>query len=100
MRRLLLQSAAFVWAARRLVKKHPSAAPALRAALEALAADAFNPALKTHKLKGELAGSWACSAGYDLRIDYRKDPLPPLRGDDAEWAHALLQQAGLRGSEG
>jgi len=24
--------------------------------------------LKTHKLKGELAGSWACSAGYDLRI--------------------------------
>ena len=24
--------------------------------------------LKTHKRKGELAGSWACSAGYDLRI--------------------------------
>jgi mRNA-degrading endonuclease YafQ of YafQ-DinJ toxin-antitoxin module len=68
MRRLLLQSAAFVRAARRLVKKHPGAAPALRAALESLASDAFNPALKTHKLKGELAGSWACSAGYDLRI--------------------------------
>ncbi|WP_204369156.1 type II toxin-antitoxin system RelE/ParE family toxin [Methylocucumis oryzae] len=33
-----------------------------------LSEDAFNPKLKTHKLKGELLGSWACSAGYDLRI--------------------------------
>jgi mRNA interferase YafQ len=40
----------------------------LQAALESLAADAFHPALKTHKLKGELVGSWACSAGRDLRI--------------------------------
>jgi mRNA-degrading endonuclease YafQ of YafQ-DinJ toxin-antitoxin module len=67
-RRVLLQSAAFVRAARRLVKKNPEVAAALRATLEALAEDAFQPALKTHKLKGELAGSWACSAGYDLRI--------------------------------
>ena len=35
---------------------------------DAGAADAFQAALKTHKLKGELAGSWACSAGYDLRL--------------------------------
>ena len=68
MRRLLLQSAAFVRAARRLVKKKPQMGPILHTALESLAEDAFHPALKTHKLKGELAGSWACSAGYDLRI--------------------------------
>ncbi len=68
MRRLLLRSAAFVRAARRLVKKHPEAAPILQAALEALAEDAFQPTMKTHKLKGELVGSWACSVGYDLRI--------------------------------
>ena len=68
MRRLLLQSAAFVRAARRLVKKHPEAGPILEAALASLMEDAFQAALKTHKLKGELAGSWACSAGYDLRI--------------------------------
>jgi addiction module RelE/StbE family toxin len=68
MRRQLLQSTAFVRAARRLVKKHSELAPVLQATLEALAEDAFQPALKTHKLKGELAGSWACSAGYDLRI--------------------------------
>jgi mRNA-degrading endonuclease YafQ of YafQ-DinJ toxin-antitoxin module len=24
--------------------------------------------LVTHKLSGDLAGVWACSAGYDLRI--------------------------------
>jgi mRNA interferase YafQ len=68
MRRLLLQSGAFLRAARRLVKKKPEAAPILQAALESLAEDAFHAALKTHKLKGELAGSWACSVGSDLRI--------------------------------
>ena len=55
-------------AARKLVKSHPEAAASLRETLVALAEDAFQPSLKTHKLKGELAGSWACSAGYDLRI--------------------------------
>jgi mRNA-degrading endonuclease YafQ of YafQ-DinJ toxin-antitoxin module len=28
----------------------------------------FAPQLETHKLKVKLSGSWACSAGYDLRI--------------------------------
>jgi addiction module RelE/StbE family toxin len=67
-RRLLLRSTAFVRAARRLVKKQPQAIETLRATLELLSEDAFNPQLRTHKLKGEFEGSWACSAGYDLRI--------------------------------
>lgn len=33
--------------------------------------DAFHPQLKTHKLKGKLAGSWACSAGDDLRFVFQ-----------------------------
>ena len=41
MRRVLLPSSAFVRAARRLVKKHPEAAPILQAVLDALAEDAF-----------------------------------------------------------
>jgi mRNA-degrading endonuclease YafQ of YafQ-DinJ toxin-antitoxin module len=41
---------------------------AVQAAVEILAEDPFHPQLKTHKLKGKLEGSWACSAGYDLRI--------------------------------
>jgi mRNA-degrading endonuclease YafQ of YafQ-DinJ toxin-antitoxin module len=28
----------------------------------------LTPRLGSHKLRGELAGLWACSAGYDLRI--------------------------------
>ncbi len=38
---------------------------------ELLSEDAFHPKFKTHKLKGELDGSWACSAGYDLRIIFK-----------------------------
>ena len=39
--------------------------------LELLAIEPFHPRLKTHKLKGELQNSWACSAGYDLRIIFQ-----------------------------
>jgi mRNA interferase YafQ len=87
MRRRLLQSAAFVRAARRLVKKHSESAPILQAALEALAEDAFQPTLKTHKLKGEFAGFWASSGGYDLRIVFEL-----VRYEDAE--AVLLQTVG------
>lgn len=36
-----------------------------------LAEDAFDPRLKTHKLKGKLAGSWAGSGGNDLRVVFQ-----------------------------
>jgi mRNA-degrading endonuclease YafQ of YafQ-DinJ toxin-antitoxin module len=55
MNRVLLQSASFVRAARRLLKKKPEAADSLRLTLETMAQDVFHPSLKTHKLKGELA---------------------------------------------
>jgi mRNA-degrading endonuclease YafQ of YafQ-DinJ toxin-antitoxin module len=70
-RRQLLRSSAFVRAARRILRRNPGAAQDLQAALELLADDAFHPQLRTHKLKGRLEGSWACSAGYDLRIVFR-----------------------------
>jgi mRNA-degrading endonuclease YafQ of YafQ-DinJ toxin-antitoxin module len=66
--RRLLPTPAFTRAAKRLTKKKPRSAESLRAALAVLADDAFHPHLQTHKLRGDLAGSWACSAGYDLRI--------------------------------
>ena len=68
MKRLLLPSTAFVRSARRFTRKHPQLAPELQLTLELLAEDAFHPQLKTHKLKGKLAGSRACSGGYDLRV--------------------------------
>jgi mRNA-degrading endonuclease YafQ of YafQ-DinJ toxin-antitoxin module len=71
LKRLLLPSKAFLRSARRFVHTHPQLRPELQLALELLAADAFHARLKTHKLKGKLAGSWACSAGYDLRIVFQ-----------------------------
>ncbi len=43
----------------------------MESALALLAEDAFHSQLKTHKLKGKLVGSWACSAGYDLRLVFQ-----------------------------
>ena len=71
MTRRLLRSSAFVRAARRMVRRHPHTAEDLQTALALLAEDAFHPRLRSHKLKGEFAGSWACSVGYDLRIVFR-----------------------------
>ena len=71
--RLLLRSSAFVRRAKKILKKHPHVSEDLHSALELLATDCFHPRLKTHKLKGELEGSWACSAGYDLRIVFKFD---------------------------
>ena len=68
MKRTLIRSSAFVRAAKHLLKKHPHLVNDLQTALILLAEDAFHPKLKTHKLKGNLVGSWACSGGYDLRI--------------------------------
>lgn len=68
MHRELIRTSAFVRSARRYLKKHPEAVDELETALELLSGDAFDARLKTHKLKGDLAGVWACSAGYDLRI--------------------------------
>jgi hypothetical protein len=35
-------------------------------------------------------------AGYDLRIDYQAEAVPPLSDAASAWADALLRQAGLR----
>ncbi|MEX1232150.1 MAG: type II toxin-antitoxin system mRNA interferase toxin, RelE/StbE family [Planctomycetaceae bacterium] len=68
MRREILYSRSFMRASKRIGKKNPTAADAIEATLQALADDAFHPALKTHKLKGELKDQRSCSGGYDLRI--------------------------------
>jgi mRNA-degrading endonuclease YafQ of YafQ-DinJ toxin-antitoxin module len=68
---VLLRSGAFVRAARKFVKKNPQLASGIEASLRHLQLDPHHPSLKTHKLKGELAESWACSAGYDLRIVFQ-----------------------------
>lgn len=52
-------------------KKDRQVSAAIRATLVIMQEDAFDPRLGSHKLKGDLAGLWACSAGYDLRIVFK-----------------------------
>lgn len=68
MKRELFQSSAFTRSAKRLGKKDRVAFAALGETLTILQSDAFDPRLRTHKLRGDLAGLWASSGGYDLRI--------------------------------
>jgi addiction module RelE/StbE family toxin len=68
---ILLRSSAFIRSARKILKKQPELAENVQNTLELLSTDPFHPRLKTHKLKGDLQDSWACSAGYDLRIIFK-----------------------------
>jgi addiction module RelE/StbE family toxin len=66
--RTLIWSKTFTRSFRRTVKKHPTLNKDIEETLRLLLEDPFVPQLETHKLKGKLSGSWACSVGYDLRI--------------------------------
>lgn len=68
---VLLRSSAFIRNARKVVRKQPELAQNIQETLELLCVDPFEPQLRTHKLKGELKDSYACSAGYDLRIIFK-----------------------------
>jgi mRNA interferase YafQ len=67
---------AIVWseyfrrAFKRLVRKNPGMQEVILNTLDDLAQDPFTPTLKTHKLKGNLQGLWACSVEYDCRITF------------------------------
>ncbi|SPE52941.1 conserved hypothetical protein [Verrucomicrobia bacterium] len=71
MKRALLPTKAFARCAKRLAQRDHAFADDLRATLALLEEDAFHPALKTHKLKGKLKHSWACSAGYNARVVFQ-----------------------------
>jgi addiction module RelE/StbE family toxin len=45
--------------------------------LDVLVVDPFEPELKTHKLRGQLTGLWACWVEYDCRIVFVFTPDPP-----------------------
>ncbi len=66
--RTLVWSAAFVRAFKRAVRRQPELRARVERTLQQLAEDPFHPALHSHKLKGELAGAWACTVDYDNRI--------------------------------
>jgi addiction module RelE/StbE family toxin len=58
---------------RRAKKLREPQAVMLRAVLRRFEADLRDPLLRTHKLKGELAGYWSFSVDEDLRVIFRWD---------------------------
>ncbi len=66
--RKLVWGSSFVRASKKPIRKRPEFEEDLKQVLSLLASDPFAMELKTHKLKGKLSGSWACSLHHDLRI--------------------------------
>jgi addiction module RelE/StbE family toxin len=66
--RTMIWSNAFTRSFKGWMRKRPDMHSDIAEALRLLLVNPFAPQLETHKLKGKLSGSWAYSAGYDLRI--------------------------------
>jgi addiction module RelE/StbE family toxin len=64
----LINSSAFQRAFRATIKKHPQLKGKIVERLKLLESEPFHPVLRTHKLKGNLAGAWSCTVDYDCRI--------------------------------
>jgi mRNA interferase YafQ len=58
-------------ALKRQIRKQPMLQAKIVSVLKLLAGNPFEPTLKTHKLKGDLKGLWACTVEYDCRIIFR-----------------------------
>ncbi|MDT3741441.1 MAG: hypothetical protein RO257_18285 [Candidatus Kapabacteria bacterium] len=67
----LIKSDVFTKKAGKLLKRNPEFIPLLSNVLITLKEYPFSPTLKTHKLKGNLRNSYACSLNYEYRIIFK-----------------------------
>lgn len=74
--RTLVLAPSFKRAFKTLIRRRPELQQRIEGRLTLLAIDPFDPVLKTHKLKGQLLGAWACSVGYDCRIVFNFENNP------------------------
>ncbi len=66
--RTLVWSSAFVRALKRKIRRQAALRDRVEQTLRQLADDPFYPSLHTHRLTGQLSGTWACRVDYDIRI--------------------------------
>ena len=66
--RNLVWGTSFRRAFKKATRNKPHLSGAILDVIERIAHDPFEPALKTHKLQGQLQGLWACWVEYDCRI--------------------------------
>lgn len=74
----------FERAAKRAAKQSSDFSEQLRATLQLLQANMFDAGLRSHKLKGELYGCWACSVNYSIRIVFEVGEPRTIAGVTAE----------------
>ena len=86
---VLYKTPSFIRAAKQLIKKNPYISNDFKNTLEKLAEDPFDAQLKTHKLKGRLFGSYACSVNYEIRIIFQL-----IKDDDKREKIILLEGVG------
>lgn len=72
----LIWSPGFKRSFKRSVRHKPELKAKIEHALNLLIENPFHPLLHTHKLKGDLAGSWACTVDFEYRIvfEFINDP--------------------------
>lgn len=66
--RTLVWSPAFTRALKKMIPRNSVLSDKAEQTLTLLAQDPFHPSLRTHKLKGVLEGTWACTVDYNYRI--------------------------------
>jgi mRNA interferase YafQ len=74
--RKLAWDSSFRRAFKRRVRRNQALQDKILEVLEQLAQDPFAPALKSHKLRGQLDGLWACWVEYDCRVIFTFEPDP------------------------
>ena len=79
--RTLVWGRSFKRAVKHRLKRRPDLKEKIESVLFKLADDPFDPTLRTHKLKGELADSWACTVEYDCRIVFNFE-INPNSGEE------------------
>ncbi len=72
----LVWSSSFTRALKRKTRRRSHLRERIEETLRQLAEDPFHPSLRTHKLTGELSGTWACSVSYDVRILFEFEQHP------------------------
>ena len=80
--RELIWGSAFKRALKKTVRQRPDLTQKIEKTLECLTDDPFDPVLRTHKLKGALAGSWACTVEYDCRLVFDFIPNAETEQED------------------
>jgi mRNA-degrading endonuclease YafQ of YafQ-DinJ toxin-antitoxin module len=93
----LVWTKTFVRALQRTLRQHPELRAKIEKTLKQLAEDPFHPSLRSHKLKGELEGVWACAVSYEHRIlfEFVQNPDTGVREHDLQLTTKLTVAPGL-----